>query len=79
MHSVFFPQKNKSISEPLIIYSVSVYLDSVLRGVEEANAADAVEDGVTAVLQHVVSADGGQTLSLGGEDGTLHYGEVLFI
>lgn len=58
---------------------MSVHLDSVLRSVEEANATDAVEDGVTAVLQHVVGADRGQTLPLGGKDGTLHYGEVLFI
>lgn len=55
------------------------YLDSVLSTVEEADSADAVEDGVTAVLQHVVRADGGQALALGGEDGTFHHGEVLFI
>ncbi len=56
-----------------------VYLDSVLSSIKEADTADAVEDGVTAVLQHVVSADGGQALALGGEDGTFHHGEVLFI
>lgn len=55
------------------------HLDSVLWAVEEADATDAIEDGVCTVLQHVVGADGRLTLPLGGEDGTLHHGEIFFI
>lgn len=55
------------------------YLDTVSGAVEKADAADAAQDGVTAVLQHVMGADGRLTLSLSREDGTLHYGEVLFV
>lgn len=54
-------------------------LDAVGGAVEEADAADAVEDGVAAVLQHVVGADGRLALPLGGEDGTLHDGEILLV
>lgn len=55
------------------------YLDSVSRAVEQADAADTVKDGVAAVLQHVVGADGRLALPLSGKDGTLHDGEILFV
>lgn len=55
------------------------YLDTVSRAVEKADAADAAQDGVAAVLQHVMCADRRLALSLGRKDGTLHYGEVLFV
>lgn len=55
------------------------YLDPVSRAVEKANAANTVEDGVAAVLQHVVSADRRLALSLSGKDGALHDSEILFV
>lgn len=55
------------------------YLDPVSRAVEKANAANTVEDGVAAVLQHVVSADRRLALSLSGKDGALHDCEILFV
>lgn len=55
------------------------YLNSVLRGVEEANAADAGKDRVSAVLEHVMGAHRGQTLSLCGKDSPLHHGEIFLI
>lgn len=55
------------------------YLDSVSRAVEEADAADAVQDGVAAVLQHVMGADWRLALPLSRKDGTLHDGEVFFV
>lgn len=55
------------------------HLDAVLRAVEEADAADGGEDGVRAVLQHVVGADGWKTLALCSEDGSLHHGEILLV
>lgn len=55
------------------------YLDAILRAVEEADAADGGEDGVRAVLQHVVGADGRKTLALGSKDGSLHHGEILLV
>lgn len=55
------------------------YFDTVDRAVEEADASDAVQDGVAGVLQHVMCADRGLALSLSRKDGTLHYGEVLFV
>lgn len=58
---------------------VHTHLDSVLWAVEEADATDAVKDGVSTVLQHVVGADGRLALSLSGEDGALHHGEIFFI
>lgn len=56
-----------------------LYLDSVSRAVEKADAADTVKDGIAAVLQHVVGADWRLTLPLGRKDGPLHYGEVLLV
>lgn len=55
------------------------YLDPVSRAVEKADAANTVEDGVAAVLQHVVSADRRLALSLSGKDGALHDSEILFV
>ena len=55
----------------------SIYLDAVGRAVEQADAANASEDGVIAVLQHVVGTDGRLALPLGGKDGTFHHGEVV--
>ncbi len=55
------------------------HLDTVSRAVEKADAADAVEDGVAAVLQHVVGADWRLALPLSRKDGTLHYSEILFV
>lgn len=55
------------------------HLDAVGRAVEKADTAHAVQDGVAAVLQHVVGADGGLTLSLSGKDGALHDGEVILV
>lgn len=55
------------------------YLDTVSRAVEKANAADTVEDRIAAVLQHVMGADWRLALPLSCKDGTLHYGEVLFV
>lgn len=55
------------------------HLDAVSRAVKKADAAHAVQDGVAAVLQHVVGADGRLALPLSGKDGALHYGEVLLV
>lgn len=55
------------------------YLDAILRAVEEADAADGAEDGVRVVLQHVVRADGRETLALCSKDGPLHHGEILLV
>lgn len=55
------------------------YLDAVSGAVEKADTADTVEDWIAAVLQHVMGADWRLALSLSREDGTLHYGEVLFV
>lgn len=55
------------------------HLDTVSGAVEKADTADTGKDGVAAVLQHVVGADWRLACSLGGEDGTLHYGEILFV
>lgn len=55
------------------------HLDPVRGAVEKANAANAAQDGVAAVLQHVVGADRRLALSLGRKDGTLHYGEILLV
>lgn len=56
-----------------------MHLDTVGWAVKKADASHAVQDGVAAVLQHVVGADGGLTLPLSGKDGALHYGEVLLV
>lgn len=42
-----------------------MYLHPVVPGVEEARAPDVGQDGVLAVLQHVVSGDWRQAVSLG--------------
>ena len=73
-----FPNLNK-----ILLFSETInsfrYLDSVSRAVEKADAADTVEDGVAAVLQHVVGADWRLALPLSRKDGTLHDCEILFI
>lgn len=58
---------------------VCVYLDTILRAVEETDAADGGEDGVRAVLQHVVGADGRKRLALRSKDSPLHHGEILLV
>jgi len=76
------------ITWPIIIWPVKPFenvtaartcLGAVGGAVEEADAADAVEDGVAAVLQHVVRANGRLALPLRGEDGPLHHGEVILV
>lgn len=57
----------------------STYLDTVSGAVEKADAAHRVENGVAAVLQHVMSAHRRLGLPLSGEDGALHEGEVFFV
>lgn len=42
-----------------------MYLHPVVPGVEEARASDVGQDGVRAVLQHIVSGDWRQAVSLG--------------
>lgn len=64
---------------PAVTSCHPTYLDPVSRAVEKADAANTVEDGVAAVLQHVVSADWRLALPLSGKDGTLHDGEILFV
>lgn len=59
--------------------ATATYLDTVSGAVEKADAADAVEDGVTAVLQHVMGADWRLALSLSGKDGAFHDGEILLV
>lgn len=44
-----------------------MYLHPVVPRVEEARASDVGQDGVQAVLQHVVSGDWRQAMSLGIE------------
>lgn len=58
---------------------VCVYLDTILRAVEETDAADGGENGVRAVLQHVVGADGRKRLALSSKDSPLHHGEILLV
>lgn len=65
--------------EPWLCLAAWTYFDPVSSAVEQADAPDAVEDGVAGVLQHVVCADGRLALSLSRKDGALHYGEVLFV
>lgn len=55
------------------------YLYTVGRAVEKADAADAGQDGVAAIVQHVMGTDRRLTLSLSCKNGTLHDGEILFI
>jgi len=55
------------------------HLDTVSRAVEKADTADTVQDGVAAVVQHVVGADWRLALPLSGEDGALHDGKILFV
>lgn len=55
------------------------YLDTVSGAVKKPNTADTVEDGIAAVFQHIMGADRRLALSLSRKDGTLHYGEVLFV
>ena len=69
----------KTTTAASVLVVARTCLDAVGGAVEEADAADAVEDGVAAVLQHVVGADRWLTLPLSGEDGSLHHGEVLLV
>lgn len=44
--------------------STQTYLDSIVPGVEEADASDVGQDGIRRVVQHVVSGDRRETMSL---------------
>lgn len=73
------PRKYLKSLEGIYTVAMVTYLDTVSGAVEKADAADAVEDGVTAVLQHVVGADWRLALSLSGKDGAFHDSEIFFI
>lgn len=54
-----------------------MYLHTIIPGVKEACASDVGQDGVLLVLQHVVSGDWRQAVSLGREgDPAVHVSKI---
>lgn len=57
----------------------ALHLHSVRRAVKKADPAKGVEDGIAAIVQHVVGTDGWLALPLGAKNGPLHHREILLV